>query len=449
MDTIYALVTPMGKSGVAVVRVSGPEAKTSLSILVGGKNKLPSTRFAALKTIRNPNRGEIIDHALTLFFEGPESFTGEDITEYHIHGGPAVIRELLMVLSEQKNHRMADPGEFTRRAFENGKIDLTEAEAIADLVDAQTQMQKAQALSQYRGVLSNLYDRWRENLTEILAHLEADIEFPDEDMPEGVVPAILPRIRTLCNEISEHLSDNNRGERLRDGLQVAVIGAPNAGKSSLVNVLAKRDVAIVSEQEGTTRDIIEVHLDLGGYPVVLSDTAGLRPGQIGQEGQEGIESEGIKRALKKAEEADIRLLVFDASLFPAIHEHTAGLVDERSLVVFNKCEISSNFPEEIGGIEAIPVSAKTGEGLDKLLTAIIEKAEDCIGGRETPSLTRQRHRDALEKCRDSLLRVEKAVLPELMAEDIRLATRYLGRITGRVDVEDLLDIIFKDFCIGK
>lgn len=448
-DTIYALATPPGKSGVAVVRVSGPQAFESLSLLTGRKEKFSSSSAPAqaikLCKLLDPVSRETIDKALVATFANPRSFTGEDVVEYHLHGSPAVIKSLLSMLSGQKNHRLAEPGEFTRRAFENGKMDLTGAEAVADLINAETEAQKAQALSQMEGSLSRLYDEWRETLTKTLAHAEADLEFPDEDMPEGIFPQLRPGIEKMIAALEQHLDDNRRGERLRDGIHVAVIGAPNAGKSTLVNALTQRDVAIVSDLAGTTRDVIEVHLDLGGYPVILSDTAGLRPDQIGNEGQDSIESEGIRRALQRAEAADIRLLVFDGTQEKP-DSHTAGLLNDASLYVVNKKDKvqGKNHPDN-----AVFISAETGEGLEQLTGSLVEKIEALIGSRETPSLTRQRHRDAIEECRSALARALEAELPELMAEDLRLAIRALGRITGKVDVEDLLDVIFKDFCIGK
>lgn len=448
-DTIYALATPPGKSGVAVVRVSGPQAFESYGLLceanLGKSSTTHSAHTIKLCKIINPVSRETIDKALVALFKAPHSFTGENVVEYQLHGSPAVIKALIAALAKQKGHRMAQPGEFTRRAFENGKMDLTEAEAIADLINAETEIQKSQALSQLEGDLSRLYDHWRKTLTNALAHMEADLEFPDEDMPDGVFPAIKPKIEGLIDDLSLHLNDNRRGERLRDGLHVVVIGAPNAGKSTLVNALAQRDVAIVSDLAGTTRDVIEVHLDLGGYPVILSDTAGLRPDQIGKEGQDSIEHEGIRRALKKTEEADIRVLVFDGTQ-NAADQHTLDLQNDNSISVINKSDLGKS---KIEVENAIHVSAETGQGFDALMTAIVGKIENLIGSRESPSLTRQRHRDALEECKTSLERAITAAMPELMAEDMRLAVRALGRITGKVDVEDLLDVIFKDFCIGK
>lgn len=466
-DTIFALSSAPGRGGVAVIRVSGPHAAESLKALAG---TCPAPRLASVYTLKHPVSRETIDKALVLFFENPASFTGEDIAEYHVHGGRAVVSALLSALKTFPYHRMAEPGEFTRRAFENGKMDLTAAEAIADLIDAETEAQKMQALAQMGGALSSLYSEWSERLKRVLAHLEADIEFPDEDMPDGVAPEVLGDIRALTDALKEHLNDNRRGERLRDGVQVVVIGAPNAGKSSLVNALAQRDVAIVSDIAGTTRDVIEAHLDLGGYPVILADTAGLRPDQIPpclppacggdvRGGQDSIESEGIRRAFERAQRADIKLLVFDGTV--AADPHTLALVDENSVIAVNKIDQLDAFPAQAGifpdakqvpafaGKAVIKLSAETGEGLNELIRAITDKAAGLIGSAETPSLTRKRHRSAVEAALEHLERALQAPLPELVAEDVRLAVRALGRITGRVDVEDLLDVIFRDFCIGK
>ncbi len=475
-DTIYAPATPPGRSGVAVVRVSGPRALEGLRALAGG---VPAPRLASLRTLKDA-RGDIIDRALVVAFAGPASFTGEDIVEYHLHGGRAVIDGLMAALSGLPGYRMAEPGEFTRRAFENGRMDLTEAEAVADLIDAETALQKEQALAQMGGALRDLYEGWAARLARSLAHLEADIDFPDEDLPGGVAASVRPVIDNLRAEIAAHLNDNRRGERLRDGIHVAVIGAPNAGKSSLVNALAQRDVAIVSDLAGTTRDVIEVHLDLGGYPVIVADTAGLRPEQLGvRAGHEAIEDEGIRRARERARTADLKVLVYDAGLLPARDEATRALEDDASIVVYNKADLNAPAlsssgltggsmdqsqhrmdppvkPEddETDGDDkadkgGIVVSARTGDGMKTLTDRLVKKIAALMGGRGAAAPTRARHRLALEEAAESLGRALDAPLPELMAEDVRLALRALGRITGRVDVEDLLDMIFRDFCIGK
>lgn len=451
LDTIYALATPPGKGGVAVVRVSGPRALDGLVSLTG-KKTLPPRQAVFCKFV-DPVSRETLDEGIALFFRSPASFTGEDIAEYHLHGGMAVVRALLAALGRLEGYRLAEPGEFTRRAFENNKLDLTEAEAVADLINAETALQKAQALAQLGGGLSSVYHRWRDELKAALAHLEADLEFPDEDMPDGVAPQVLTVLEKLIGEIGAHLDDNRRGERLRDGIQIAVIGAPNAGKSSLVNALAQRDIAIVSEHAGTTRDVIEAHLDLGGYPVILSDTAGLRPEQLGEAAQDQIEGEGIRRALARAEQADIRLLLFDVTALPALDRHTLELRNERAIVAFNKVDKFGGKPADnvVGEIPAgaIWLSAQSGAGLESLTEAILRAIEQLVGTSEAPSLTRERHRVSLQETRAALERSLNAPLPELMAEDVRLAIRGIGRITGRVDVEDLLDVIFRDFCIGK
>jgi tRNA modification GTPase len=443
-DTIFALSTPTGRSGIAVVRVSGPGAWASLKLLSG---KEFTTRTARLTILQAPSSGQIIDRAVVLPFKGPESFTGEDVVEYHVHGGKAVIDSLLAALEAQKSHRLAEPGEFTRRAFENGKMDLTGAEAIADLINAETEAQKIQALAQMDGALSNLYLRWTEELKKLLAHLEADIEFPDEDLPGGISAEIVPQVKKISAEISAHLNDNRRGERLRDGIHVAVIGAPNAGKSSLVNALAQRDVAIVSDLPGTTRDIVEAHLDIGGYPVILADTAGLRPEQLGNIGHDKIESEGIRRALNRARDADIRILMFDGTA-AKFDEATLKLADDNSIIVINKSDAGAK-KNASAFHDTVLISAQSGEGITTLLDILGTKIKGIFKPSETPSLTRRRHRAALEEANASLVRAQEAKLPELMAEDLRLSVRAIGRITGRVDVEDLLDVIFKDFCIGK
>jgi tRNA modification GTPase len=448
-DTIFALSTPAGRGGVAVVRVSGAAAFESLQCLTG--QPLPTPRMASLRVIKD-SQSYLIDHALVLRFVAPHSFTGENIVEYHLHGGRAVVEGMLHALSEQPNHRLAEPGEFTRRAFENGKLDLTEAEAIGDLIHAETLMQRRQAVAQMGGQLAQIYAGWADHLSRALAWLEADLDFPDEDLPDGVADHVRPVILKIEHEIEAHLNDNRRGERLRDGLQLAIMGAPNAGKSSLINVLTQRDVAIVSSIAGTTRDIVDVTLDIGGYPFIIADTAGLRQ-NIGQTDQDSIEAEGIKRARSRAMQADLCLCVFDATLWPDLDTETYALSQRAgNIMVFNKVDqvdrvildqISQSYPD------AIMISVHSQQGMMGLLDLLLNRAKDMMGNAETPSLTRQRHRHHVQDCLESLKRSHLAPLPEMMAEDIRLALRMIGRITGRVDIEDLLDIIFKDFCIGK
>lgn len=428
------------RAGVAVIRVSGAGALHSLQFLSGLQS--PKPRHAHYVTLKNPSTGALIDRALAIYFAGPASFTGEDTVEYHVHGGRSVIESLLSTLGHINHFRMAEPGEFTRRAFENGKLDLTEAEAIADLIDAETEAQRIQALGQLGGALGKVYQVWTDRLAGILAHQEADIEFPEDDLPDGLSNTLTPQIKAIYAEIAAHLDDNRRGERLRSGVQVAIIGAPNAGKSSLLNTLAARDAAIVSDEAGTTRDVIEVYLDLGGYPAVIADTAGLR--ETGQ----AVEAEGIRRAQKRAEEADLKIALFDLTQGPP-DAATLDLLDDKTMVVLSKADLDAGEEPDFG-VETYALSVRSGAGLDVFLSALTARVARLLDSKsDTPALTRQRHRAALEEGRDHLQRALDATLPELAAEDLRMALRALGRITGRVHVEELLDKIFRDFCIGK
>lgn len=431
METIFALASGSYRAGVAVIRVSGAKALETLQKLAGEKEFTP--RMAQLVTLRDGD--SVLDRALAIYFKNPASFTGEEVVEYHLHGGRAVIDGVLTVLGKMPGCRMAEAGEFTRRAFENGKLDLTEAEAVADLIDAETEAQRAQALDQLGGALSRLYHGWAESLKKILATQEADIEFPDEDLPAGLTHSQKAPLEKLLAEIKAHLDDNRRGERLRTGVHVAIIGAPNAGKSSLLNALVRRDVAIVSEEAGTTRDVIEAHLDLGGFPVVIADTAGLR------EAEGKIEAEGIRRAKNTAQDADLKIALFDAA--KTADAQTQGLVDAKTLVVFSKADLAM---EKKSGFY---VSSVTGEGIDVLLKELTSRVSELFKSKSGPALTRARHREALAEAVQTLERGLQANLPELAAEDLRLSLRALGKITGRVHVEELLDVIFRDFCIGK
>ncbi|MDY0029765.1 MAG: tRNA uridine-5-carboxymethylaminomethyl(34) synthesis GTPase MnmE [Pseudobdellovibrionaceae bacterium] len=447
LDTIYALSTPPGRGGVAVIRASGPDSRSGLLALSAQGKKLPEARVATYWVLRDPeDKSVILDKAMVIYFAGPSSFTGEDCVEYHLHGGPSVIEAVLDALSRQPHHRLAEPGEFTRRAFENGKLDLTSAEAVADLIHAETQEQRRQALMQMGGALAKIYDSWKDDLAHILALMEADLDFSDQDLPDDLLLRVRPDLSHILDQITLHLNDNRRGEMLRDGVKLVVLGAPNAGKSSLINLLAQRDVAIVSHIAGTTRDIIDVHLNLGGYPVILSDTAGLRPDQLGESDHDRIESEGIRRAIQRAEEADIKILMYDGTSTP--DQHTLALLDNSAILVRNKTDLIDT-QKASSNSHGIAISTKSGQGIDKLLEQVTTLIKNKIGQSDTPSLTRQRHRTALEKTKQALLRSMQAPLPELAAEDIRLAVRHLGSITGKVDVEDLLDMIFRDFCIGK
>jgi len=444
-DTIFACATAPGRAGIAVIRISGPRAFAAVEAL--GAPKPPARRLTRAR-FRDPESGELVDDGLVAIFPAPHSYTGEDMTELQVHGSRAVIDALLAILGRQPGLRMAEPGEFTRRAFENGKLDLTEAEAVADLVAAETAAQRRQALKQLSGELRDLYEGWRERLLRGLAHLEAAIDFPDEGLPSNIAREVVRTAGELAGEVSRHLADNRRGERLRDGLSVAILGPPNAGKSSLLNALARREAAITSATAGTTRDVIEVHLDLGGYPAILADTAGLRdPG-------DAIEAEGVRRARARAAEADLKLMVLDATRPDEAGPVLRALVDRDTLVVANKIDLVTSeraaaWTDAVGPAPALRISVKTGAGLDALLARLTDEFARRFDATGAPLITRARHRAALEECLAALLRYDPAALPELGAEDLRLAARALGRITGRVDVEDLLDIIFRDFCIGK
>jgi len=400
---------------------------------------LPPPRVARHVRFRDPESREELDDGVALWFPAPHSVTGEDVAEFHVHGSRAVLAAVMAGLS-RRGLRLAEPGEFTRRAFLNDKLDLTQAEAVADLAAAETEAQRRQALRQLDGHLGGVYRGWGERLLRLLAHLEAAIDFPDEDLPPEIEAEVAAGTRAMAEEIAAHLADGHRGERLRDGIAVAILGPPNAGKSSILNHLARREAAITSPIAGTTRDVIEVAIDLAGYPVVLADTAGLR------DSADVIEQEGLRRALKRAEEAELRLFVFDATR-PEDAQGAAAWPGPDTLLVANKIDLASG-RDAPPLARAIPVSALTGEGLPKLIAALSSRVARSYDG-TAPALTRARHRQALETALAGLRRSLAADLPELRAEDLRLAWRSLGRITGRVDVEDLLDVIFRDFCLGK
>ena len=443
--TIYALASGTGLAGIAVVRVSGPNAGRALARLAGAP--LPRARSASLRAIRDPASGAILDRGLVLWFPGPESYTGEDLAEIHIHGGRACVAAILRALSllgSSLGLRMAEAGEFTRRAYLAGKLDLTAAEGLADLVAAETETQRRQALRQMEGALGRLYQGWREAIIRASALMESEIDFSDQDLPAGLGGQARKEIVELLAAVRRHLDDSNRGERVREGIRIAIVGPPNVGKSTLLNALARRDAAIVSEIPGTTRDVIEVPLDIGGFKVVLADTAGVRLTE------DPIEREGVRRALAQARDSELAILVLDPE--------TAGHADERAgnplasitqhIVIINKSDLPGARNPAISGLK---VSAKTGHGISELLQTIRSRIESSFGGAEElgPALTRARHRELLETCAGHLARALEAKGQELVAEDLRLAARALGAITGNVDVEKILDAIFRDFCIGK
>lgn len=441
--TIYALASGAGKAGIAVLRISGDAAE---SIFDNFQINRPLPRAATRCSLRNPGTDELLDQGLVLWFPSPHSFTGEDVVELHVHGGRAVVDGILSALSAMTNFRLAEPGEFTRRAFENNKMDLTAAEGLADLVDAETSAQRDQALRQMQGALGDLYEDWRTRLLRASAYLETTIDFAEEDIPNGLEADVRSQVGGLKQNITAHLRQGHQGERLREGVRVALLGAPNAGKSSLLNQLAARDVAIVSSVAGTTRDVIEVHLDLAGIPVILADTAGIR------QTSEQVEVEGVRRALSLANEVDYKIIVLDPSDTPLLSPDVVSLIDANTLLVINKADLGLSVSQLPTG-ETITLSALTGAGIQELVELLSEKVRTRFNLTEQPSLTRARHRTALEDCLVALNQFEALPSliehPELAAENLRAACVSLGHITGRVDVEDLLDVIFRDFCIGK
>lgn len=446
-DTIFALSSGHGRAGVAVLRISGPSAGVVIERMAAPK---PKPRFAAFRTIRHPHGGEVLDQALVLWFPAPKSETGEDMAELQVHGGRAVIAGVLAAIGSIEGCRLAEPGEFARRAFENGKLDLTGVEGLADLIDAETAAQRRQALRQADGALARLYGGWRSELIEAVALLEAAIDFSDEgDVARDAEAMSRERVAALQDAIARHLDDGHRGELVRDGFQVVLAGAPNSGKSSLLNALARRDVAIVSDEAGTTRDIIEVKLDLEGLPVVVSDTAGIR------EAAGKVEQEGIRRALQRAEQADLVVWLVDstdenAALASPVRRQDRDGRGASTLVVLSKSDLvdAGRRPPVAG---AIRVSVVTGQGIDALTGLLADAARARIGADEAPALTQVRHRHHLEQCLGSLRAAlaQRAGATELAAEDLRRAADALGRVTGAVDVEDVLDAVFGRFCIGK
>jgi tRNA modification GTPase len=445
-ETIFALASGRGRAGVAVLRLSGAGAGKTLAMLSG--KPLPEARRAVLQALHDPGDERLLDEAIVLWFPGPQSFTGEDVVELHIHGGVAVIEAVSAALAGTCGCRAAEPGEFSLRAYRNGRMDLTEAEGLNDLIEAETEAQRRQALDQLRGALGGTYEGWRRQLVEVMARVEAAIDFAEEDVPDDLVPDCSARITILRDEIAGHMSDRHRGERVRAGYSVVILGAPNAGKSSLLNALAREDVAITSPTPGTTRDVIEVRLDLGGFAVDLADTAGLR------EVTEAVEREGVRRAEARAESADLRLLLIDASGDVRLEKDLAQHGGSGSLLVPTKIDLVDaaklaawkDMPHNL-----FPVSARSGAGIEALLQGLEEIVTEELGGRESASLTRLRHRRALQECAAALDRAAGygSGDVELLAEDLRLAADALGRITGAVDVENILDVVFAEFCIGK
>mgnify|MGYP001370047965 FL=1 len=442
--TIYALSSGPGVSGVAIVRISGPEASEIIKSLTG--KEIPSPRIATLRKINNINTSELIDEGIILWFPGPESYTGEDMAEIHIHGGKAVIQALLNTISKVKNCRLAEPGEFTKLAFQNGKINLLKAESVADLISAETEIQRLQAIKIMKGKSSEKFNELRDKLLKILSFVEAKIDFPEEDLPDENIRKIKKDSNDVLVEINKILNDQKVGEIIREGFKIAIVGPTNAGKSSLLNNLSKREVAIVSETAGTTRDVIETHLNIDGYPVIISDTAGIR------NSKNEIEKKGIKLSLIKAENADLKLVVIDAKSVN-LSGFLSDLLKKNAILVVNKSDlIDGKLNSEITKHDHILISLKNNHNIDKLITKIKDKLKNEFISNEDILITRERHRQHLIQCVEYLNNFsEKNDKKDFdkAAEDLRLATRHLGMIVGKVDVEEILGSIFNDFCIGK
>jgi len=442
--TIYALSTGSGVYGIAIVRISGQDTKEVIKKLTN--SALPKPRLATIKKFNKINTNELIDEGILLWFPGPQSYTGEDMAEFHVHGSRAVIKAIHASISKINNCRLAEPGEFTKIAFQNGKINLLKAESISDLISSETEIQRQQAIKIMSGKSSEKFNFLREKLLKILSNIEAKIDFPEDDLPEDIIKNIKIDSKIIREEITKILNDQKVGERIREGFKIAIVGPANVGKSSLLNYLSKRDVAIVSEIAGTTRDVIESHLNIDGYPVVVSDTAGIR------DSKDEIEEKGIKLALKRAEKADLNIILLE----PKSVDFTSflnDLADEKSIIVVNKSDLGlEELDEKIKKHNPISISIKEEKNLDKLIYTIKEKLKNKFITSEDILITRERHRENLKQCLFHLKNFEEKNEQkdfDKAAEDLRLATRHLGAIVGKVDVEEILGSIFSDFCIGK
>ena len=442
--TIYALSSGPGISGLAVVRVSGSQSKVIMNSIIEGDIK---PRVATLKKIRKINSREVIDEGIILWFPGPKSYTGDDMLEFHVHGSRAVIDALLNEISKIEKCRVAEPGEFTKNAFQNGKISLLEAESIGDLISSETEIQRRQAVDIMSGIQGKKYEGWREKLLKVLSNIEAKIDFPDEDLPQNILSNIKNTTHTVSQEIKKALDDKKVGERIREGFKISILGPSNAGKSSLLNYLSRRDVAIVSEIAGTTRDVLETHLNLDGYPVILSDTAGIR------DAKDEIEKRGIKLALKKFENADLNIVVIEpkSGYFTGVLK---GLISsENTILVINKSDLAPEAEfENYKNLNPIIISVKEEKNLDKLILEIRNRLKNKFLSTADTIITRERHRQHLIQCLsylDSFKKKKDIQEFDKAAEDLRLATRHLGMIVGKIDVEEVLGSIFNDFCIGK
>ena len=442
--TIYALSTGPGLSGVAIIRISGPKASKIIESLTS--KEIPKPRVATLRKINNINTSELIDEGIILWFPGPESYTGEDMAEIHVHGGKAVVIAVQEEISKVKNCRLAEPGEFTRLAFQNGKINLLKAESIADLISAETEIQRLQAVKVMKGNSSKKYNELREKLLKILSFIEAKIDFPEEELPEENLNKIKKDSSNILNEINKILNDQKVGEIIREGFKIAIVGPTNAGKSSLLNNLSNREVAIVSEIAGTTRDVVETHLNIDGYPVIISDTAGIR------DSKDEIEKKGIRLSLKKAENADLKLVVVDAKSID-LSGFLNDLLKNNAVLVINKLDLlKEKLDPKILKLNHVLISLKDNLNIDLLISKIKDSLKNKFITEEDILITRERHRQHLMQCGDHLKNfLDKNDKKDFdkAAEDLRLATRHLGMIVGKVDVEEILGSIFNDFCIGK
>ena len=439
-DTIFSLATAVGRAATAMVRISGPRVNDVPELLGFAR---PEPKIASLRTLKHQKKK--LDQSIVLFFNGPDSYTGEDVMELHLHGGRAVIEGVYSALSAQEGFRFAENGEFSKRAVMNGRIDLTEAEGINDLINAETEAQRDQGLNQLEGALRLQLEKWSKDLKRFGAYIEAYIDFPDEEIPENILNDLLQGVEATNKELKEFVDDDRKGEILRSGLKVAVIGPPNVGKSSFVNWLTKRDIAITSEKAGTTRDIVEAHLDLGGYPVTVADTAGIRASE------DTIEQEGIRRARGWAESADLRVLVLDPETIENANQF-GDLLKSDDPVLINKADQAATTKKKMA-IDYPLVSVKTGYGLERALSELTTIAKKKMGTQRLTTITQARHRARLNDCLVALKKAHFGLQNhadlELIAEDFRSAIYCIGRITGHIDIEDLLDVVFKEFCIGK
>jgi len=442
--TIYALSSGPGTSGIAVIRVSGIKAKYILESITSGK--FPDERVATLKKIINPNTSELIDEGIVIWFKGPNSYTGEDMAEFHTHGSKAVVNKLQNIIEQFDDCRIADPGEFTKLAFQNNKINLLKAESIGDLIAAETELQRQQALRIMSGVSSNKFNLWREKLIKILGEIEAKIDFPDEDLPTDMSMKLQLNIEEIKTEIEKTLDDDKAGEIIREGFKVAIIGPPNVGKSSLLNYLSKREAAIVSEKAGTTRDVVEVHLDIAGIPIIISDTAGIR------DSNDDIEARGVKLAISRAEEADLNIILLDPENLD-FKGFFNDQIEDKSVIVINKSDLGSKHLSILeSNLTPIVISIKENKNIDKLIGEIKSKLKKQFIKNDNVLITRSRHRYHLKECQkhlSSFLQKKDNEDYDKAAEDLRLSIRHIGTIVGRVDVEEILGSIFENFCIGK